>query len=268
MGVAPTTSNSKPRPMSPGIDKVVVSPSTGLDRDKDVRIVALVKGKHELPIHLGRKVARALPGRVHSICSRVTQNFKSGGQLLLAGHTLPARFKFSPEAFRSPFREQCRRTRKDMIVSAEQIKYDIEAGDMIMKGVDVLANAVKLPPPGPRGRQPRLGQTAGFPTRHNPMPLERGTEKAVAVAELNKVGKESVVNARESFGFNAETEKYADLASEGVIDPAQVARFALRNAASAVSLFLTTESMIAEIQRKDLNSQAISGRGAGGMGDR
>ncbi len=76
-----------------------------------------------------------------------------------------------------------------------------------------------------------------------------------------------VKNGRGSFGFNAETEKYGDLVEEGVIDPTKVVRFALQNAASVASLLLTTEAMIAEIQRKDLNSQAISGRGAGGMGD-
>ena len=76
-----------------------------------------------------------------------------------------------------------------------------------------------------------------------------------------------VKNGRGSFGFNAETEKYGDLVEEGVIDPTKVVRFALQNAASVASLLLTTEAMIAEIKGKDLNSQPISGRGAGGMGD-
>jgi chaperonin GroEL len=49
-----------------------------------------------------------------------------------------------------------------------------------------------------------------------------------------------------AFGFNAATGQYEDLLEAGVIDPTKVSRHALQNAASVVSLLLTTEAMIAE----------------------
>src|SRR5712671_5174762 len=48
----------------------------------------------------------------------------------------------------------------------------------------------------------------------------------------------------ENFGFNAETGEFGDLVKAGVIDPAKVTRLALQNAASIVSLMLTTEVLI------------------------
>jgi chaperonin GroEL len=50
----------------------------------------------------------------------------------------------------------------------------------------------------------------------------------------------------DNFGFNAETGEFGDLIKAGVIDPAKVTRLALQNAASIVSLMLTTEVLIAE----------------------
>jgi chaperonin GroEL len=68
----------------------------------------------------------------------------------------------------------------------------------------------------------------------------------------------------ENFGFNAETGEFGDLVKAGVIDPAKVTRLALQNAASIVSLMLTTEVLIADI--KDEQQMAVAGAGQGGMG--
>ena len=69
----------------------------------------------------------------------------------------------------------------------------------------------------------------------------------------------------ENFGFNAETGEFGDLVKAGVIDPAKVTRLALQNAASIVSLMLTTEVLIADI--KDQGQTAAAGVGhGGGMG--
>jgi len=65
-------------------------------------------------------------------------------------------------------------------------------------------------------------------------------------------------------GFNAATGNYEDLLLSGVIDPAKVSRTALQNAASVVSLMLTTEAMVVE-RPKDEESKAPMG-GPGGMG--
>ncbi len=47
------------------------------------------------------------------------------------------------------------------------------------------------------------------------------------------------------FGFNAETLNYEDLMKSGIVDPTKVVRSALENAASAASMFLTTEVVVA-----------------------
>jgi chaperonin GroEL len=75
-----------------------------------------------------------------------------------------------------------------------------------------------------------------------------------------------VKNEKGSVGFNAETEKYEDLAKAGVIDPAKVVRFALQNAASVASLLLTTEAMVAEKPKKEAAMPAMPpGGGMEGM---
>jgi chaperonin GroEL len=65
-----------------------------------------------------------------------------------------------------------------------------------------------------------------------------------------------------NFGFNAETGEFEDMIKAGVIDPAKVTRLALQNAASIVSLMLTTEVLIADI--KDEEQLAAAGAGMGG----
>jgi len=62
---------------------------------------------------------------------------------------------------------------------------------------------------------------------------------------LNKV-----LDGKDDFGFNAQTEKYENLLESGVIDPTKVVRFALQNAASVAALMLTTEAMITEKPKK------------------
>jgi chaperonin GroEL len=66
----------------------------------------------------------------------------------------------------------------------------------------------------------------------------------------------------ENFGFNAETGEFGDLVKAGVIDPAKVTRLALQNAASIVSLMLTTEVLIADA--KGEQKMAVAGGGMGG----
>ncbi len=66
----------------------------------------------------------------------------------------------------------------------------------------------------------------------------------------------------ENFGFNAETGDFGDLVKAGVIDPAKVTRLALQNAASIVSLMLTTEVLIADLKEEE--KMAAAGAGHGG----
>ncbi len=68
-----------------------------------------------------------------------------------------------------------------------------------------------------------------------------------------------------AFGFNAETEKYEDLMSTGVIDPTKVTRIALENAASIASLLVTTEALVAE--KPEEKKPAAPSPPGGGYGD-
>jgi chaperonin GroEL len=68
----------------------------------------------------------------------------------------------------------------------------------------------------------------------------------------------------ETFGFNAETGEFGDLVNAGVIDPAKVTRLALQNAASIVSLMLTTEVLIADLKGEEKMVAAGAGGGMGG----
>src|SRR5436309_112712 len=65
----------------------------------------------------------------------------------------------------------------------------------------------------------------------------------------------------ENFGFNAETGEFGDLVKAGVIDPAKVTRLALQNAASIVSLMLTTEVLIADAKGEEKMAAAAAGHG-------
>ncbi len=64
-----------------------------------------------------------------------------------------------------------------------------------------------------------------------------------------------------SFGFNAETMKFEDLMKAGIVDPVKVVRSALENAASAASMFLTTEVLVADLPEEDDGGN----KGGGGM---
>jgi chaperonin GroEL len=66
-----------------------------------------------------------------------------------------------------------------------------------------------------------------------------GLEGSVVVEHVRK--------EKEAMGFDAATEKYADMFEAGIIDPTKVVRCALQNAASVAGLMLTTEVMVTEI---------------------
>ncbi len=71
-------------------------------------------------------------------------------------------------------------------------------------------------------------------------------------------------NASPTFGYDAQTEKYVDMITAGIIDPTKVVRTALQGAASVAALMITTEAAIAEAPKKGAGAPPMSG---GGMGD-
>jgi chaperonin GroEL len=83
-----------------------------------------------------------------------------------------------------------------------------------------------------------------------------GHEGAVVVGRVRE-------SKDENFGFNAETGEFGDMVKAGVIDPAKVTRLALQNAASIVSLMLTTEVLIADAKDEE-KMAASAGAGHGG----
>jgi chaperonin GroEL len=70
-----------------------------------------------------------------------------------------------------------------------------------------------------------------------------GMDGAIVVAEVKKQERD--------FGFNAQNQKFENLILAGVIDPTKVVRTALENAASAASMLLTTEAVVAEEPEKE-----------------
>jgi chaperonin GroEL len=80
-----------------------------------------------------------------------------------------------------------------------------------------------------------------------------GYEGAVVVGRVRE-------SKDDNFGFNAETGEFGDLIRAGVIDPAKVTRLALQNAASIVSLMLTTEVLIAE-DNEENTAAAVASHG-------
>ena len=83
-----------------------------------------------------------------------------------------------------------------------------------------------------------------------------GLDGAVILNEILKANKPN-------FGFNALTNEYTDMVESGIIDPTKVTRSALQNAASVAGVFLTTESVVADI--KEPEPPQMPAGGMGGM---
>ena len=86
--------------------------------------------------------------------------------------------------------------------------------------------------------------------------LNAGLDGAVILNEVLKANKAN-------FGFNALTNEYTDMVESGIIVPTKVTRSALENAASVAGVFLTTESVIADV--KEPEAPQMPAGGMGGM---
>ena len=75
---------------------------------------------------------------------------------------------------------------------------------------------------------------------------------------------EKVRNSAVGIGFDALNEVYVDMIEVGIVDPAKVTRSALQNAASASSMLLTTEAVVADIPEPEPAAPA-GNPGMGGM---
>jgi chaperonin GroEL len=73
-----------------------------------------------------------------------------------------------------------------------------------------------------------------------------------------------------TYGYDAQGEKYVDFIDAGIVDPTKVVRVALQNAASVAGLLITTEAMITDRPKRDAGGAGggmPGGGGMGGMGD-
>ncbi|MBV9518436.1 MAG: chaperonin GroEL [Hyphomicrobiales bacterium] len=84
-----------------------------------------------------------------------------------------------------------------------------------------------------------------------------GVEGSIVVGRINDA-------KSQTYGFDAQSEKYVDMIETGIIDPAKVVRHALQDAASVASLLITTEAMVADRPKKEAAAPAMPG--GGGMG--
>jgi chaperonin GroEL len=81
-----------------------------------------------------------------------------------------------------------------------------------------------------------------------------GAEGSIIVGKLRE-------KTEFGWGWNAQTNEFGDLYSQGVIDPAKVVRTALQDAASVAGLLVTTEAMVAEKPKKEAPVPAMPSGG-------
>jgi chaperonin GroEL len=88
-----------------------------------------------------------------------------------------------------------------------------------------------------------------------------GVEGSIVVGKIME-------HKSETYGFDAQEEKYVDMVEAGIIDPAKVVRTALQDAGSVAGLLVTTEAMVAELPKEPAPMMPPGGGGGmgGGMG--
>ena len=69
-----------------------------------------------------------------------------------------------------------------------------------------------------------------------------------------------------NYGYNAQTGEFTDMIKDGIVDPTEVVRTALQDAASVGGLLITTEAMVTEIPEKECHCGQGGAAGAAGMG--
>ena len=77
---------------------------------------------------------------------------------------------------------------------------------------------------------------------------------------------EKIKNSKKvGYGYNAYTETYMDMISNGIVDPTKVTRSSLENAASIAACVLTTESLVADKPAPEADAAAMAAAAQGGM---
>ncbi len=77
---------------------------------------------------------------------------------------------------------------------------------------------------------------------------------------------DNVRGEKDAYGYDALLNRYTDMFSAGIVDPAKVTRSALENAASVASMLLTTEAAVVDIPEESKAPDMSAMAGMGGMG--
>ncbi len=77
---------------------------------------------------------------------------------------------------------------------------------------------------------------------------------------------DNVRSEKDAYGYDALLNRYTDMFSAGIVDPAKVTRSALENAASVASMLLTTEAAVVDIPEESKAPDMSAMAGMGGMG--
>jgi len=100
--------------------------------------------------------------------------------------------------------------------------------------------------------------------------ISRALESPLRTIVENAGGEGSVVvskvlDGKDSYGYDAKSDKYVDLFKSGIIDPKKVTRIALENAASVAGMILTTECALVDIKEDTPAAPPMGGGGMPGM---
>ena len=90
-----------------------------------------------------------------------------------------------------------------------------------------------------------------------------GMDGSVVVANVRRFHDD---DGNSSYGYDVVANKYTDLVSMGIIDPAKVTRSAVENAASIAGMILSTEALITDIPEEEKPPSADHSHGPGPMG--
>jgi chaperonin GroEL len=152
--------------------------------------------------------------------------------------------------------------RKDRVDDAlHATRAAVEEGIVPGGGVALLRAAKALDKLEPENEDQKVGinivrKALSWPARL--IAINAGADGSVVVGKI-------LDNSDYGFGYNAQSDEYGDLISQGVIDPTKVVRCALQGAASIAGLLITTEAMVAERPKKESAQPPMPGGGMGGM---
>src|SRR5436190_2094290 len=149
--------------------------------------------------------------------------------------------------------------RKDRVADAmHATRAAVEEGIVAGGGVTLLYDSQRLDALNPENNDQKVGidiirRALQAPARQ--IFENSGVEASIVVGKL-------LEQKSNTFGFDAQNEKYVDLVEAGIVDPTKVVRTALQDAASVAALLITTEAMVAERPAKP----AAGGGGGHGHG--